>query len=284
VSWIGFNFPDETEVRVSGSERASFDIMIENHAKAALGLVYGPGSSYLLESLRPVINPKGSLGVFISERADPRGEQVAQALGWILTTMSFRTGPAPFAWEGQEINTRQLLLNTVLATGSDPMRMAVKIHFQCEIHGYIMGFHRKWLADIVQEGLEEGIYRRGHQWEELVAKLREANEGPVVTSSSSADPFPNVAVTSWMPPLPEGVSYSELSEEQRKERAARQEEWNCLGFDKQWKLAVKGLKVPGRNRPWAPDTLRAYRFGHELSLLDLIRQDTERIEKGLKSA
>lgn len=287
MSWVSFNFPDESEVRVSGSERASFGIMIENHAKAALGLVYGIGGwSRLREVLTPFVNPEGPLAKLV-QRPEERDDRFDKELGYHLHTMGFRSGSTLFAWKGVEIGTRQLILNTVLATGSDAMRLAVKIHFQCEIHGYVMGYHRKWLADIVEEGLEEGVFRQGMKWTDLIVKLREANQGPVVTSSSSSDPFPNrdVAV-GWMQPWPEGVehTWTALTKEQQRERSKRQEEWETLEFDKQWALSVKGLKVPGRNRPWAPDTLRAYRFGHDLSLLDLYHNNIERIEKGLKIA
>lgn len=262
MSYINFHFPDETCVRVRGNERASFGLMTEHHARGAIGLTYGINPSHLIEDLALFINPAGPLAKFLQPDPDlTMREQFDRALGSRLYTMSFISTGAPFAWKGVEINTRQLIMNTVLATGSDPMRMAVKIHFQCEIHGYLMGFHRKWLADLVDEGLEEGIYRRAMGWEELSAKLREAAQGPVVTSFSGSDGFPDRAVANWRGSL---------------------EDWNGLGSEKQWALAVKGLKAPGRNRPWAPDTLRSYRFGHDLSLLDLLRADTERVEKGLK--
>lgn len=258
MSWISFHFPDDTSIRVDGREATHFEVLTEDYARASLGLVYGlSGWSTLREDLAPFLNPEGPLAEFIPQ-TDVRDNRFDKALGYRLNTIGF-SGTALFAWKGVEINTRQLLLNTVLATGSDPLRLAVKIKWQHEIHGYLMGFHRKWMADLIEEGLEEHLYHRDLGWEELVAKLREVNDGPVVTSSSKTDPFPNPHAAGWQ---------------------GTPGEWEILSDDKRWTLAVKGLKAPGRNRPWSPKDLR-YRFGHELSLLDLLRHDTERIEKGL---
>lgn len=262
MSWMIFNFPDDTEIQVDGRERVYFEVLTEDCAKGTIGAVSGLGSKSLDAALRPYINPDGSLGEFLQREPSHDG-RLEQALGYMIHTGGFRTGATPFAWKGQGINTRQLVLNTALAAGSDALRIAVKIAWQCEIHGYVMGFHRKWLADLIQEGLEENLYHRGLGWEELVTKLRETNDGPVVASSSKTDPFPNAAVANWK---------------------GTEEDWATLGFTKQWDAAVKGLKAPGRNQPWSPKNLRTLRFGHELSLLDLIRGDTERIEKGLKIA
>lgn len=262
MSWIAFHFPDGTDMRVDGREATHFEVLIEDYAKGAVGAVSGTGRALLGTALRPFINPEGPLSGFLQHEPSNRGH-LESALGYHLHTMAFHSGRAPFTWKGVEIKTRQLLLNTVLATGSDPLRLAVKIKWQHEIHGYFMGFHRKWVADLIEEGLEEHLYHRGLGWEELVAKLREVNDGPVVTSSSKSDPFPNPHVAGWKGP---------------------QEDWEALGGDKQWARAVKGLKAPGANQPWSPKNLRAYRFGHELSLLDLLRGDTERIEKGLEIA
>lgn len=284
MSSIAFHFPDEEEVRISGSERAHFSILTEQHAKGAIGLVQGFSTAGLLDDLAPFLSPDGRLNKF--KPTGPhcgRNPQFEEALGYVLSTIGFRSGPEPFAWKNRDIRALDLLLNTTLATGSDPVRLAVKIHWQCEIHGYVMGYHRTWLADIVSEGLQEGVFRQGMGWAELVTKLRESAQGPVVTSFSGGEGFPNPYVGSWMPEWPEGVEkvWDALSDEQKAVRHARQEEWYDLSFERRWKTSVKGLKTPGRNKAWGPETLRD-RFGHGVSLLDLVHQECVRIEKGLK--
>jgi hypothetical protein len=276
---ILFHFDDGETCQVSGPERAHFAILAEQFSKGIIGLVptYFP-SSRLHEHLGPFLNPENRLA-----QQTPGTPEWDSVLGGTLNTMGFRNGPPPFAWKGKEIGTLSLICNTVLAAGSDPMRLAVKIQFTCEHHGYVMGFHRKWLADLIDEGMEEGIYRKTMGWPDLVAKLRSGRSGPVVMSFSGSDPFPDSDIGSWMPPWPEGVprNRDELTEEQQKERGSRSQEWYDQSFDKQWAISVRGLKAQTWNKPIDPTTLRAYRFTHEISLLDLYNQDFERVEKGL---
>lgn len=46
-------------------------------------------------------------------------------------------------------------------------------------------------------------------------------------------------------------------------------------------LALAEVRQRDGNKPISPGTLRTWRFGHELSLLDLIAQDFDKIEKNL---
>jgi hypothetical protein len=309
MSSIQFHFPpDGYTLQVSGSERAHFGILAEDFAKGLIGVMPGIIASNLGDRLGPFVNPEGPLAGIPS---GTKGWDEALAYG--VTAMSFRTGQAVFAWKGQEIQMSSLIWNTVLAAGSDPLRLGVKIHCTCEHYGYFMGFHRRWFADLIDEGLEEGLFRKGYfrnrnplhdlarmsgqvvpeaaqevfvsqGWVELAARLREENQGPVVMSFSGSDSFPNSTIGSWMPPWPDGVPrrWDELTEAQQKERASRSEDWDYQSFEKQWSLSVKGLKAQTWNKPIDPKTLRPWRFGHEISLLDLMNQDVERIEKGLR--
>lgn len=307
MSSIWFNFADGTRFDVSGSERAHFGILAEDFSKGLLGLALDYTPSNLFDQVGPFLNPEHPVA-----SVPPHTVEWDQAMAYALTTMGFRTGPPVFIWRGQEIQMASLIWNTVLAAGSDPLRLGVKIHCTCEGHGYLMGFHRKWFADVIEEGLEEGLYRKGYRryknplhdlaringkpvpedaeettvsqgWPELVAKLREENVGPVVMSFSGGDGFPSAFIGAWMPPWPEGVPrhWDSLTEDQQVERSTRSDEWHDQSFDKQWAISVRGLKAEEKNRPIEPKTLRSYRFRHEISLLDLCNQDFERIEKGL---
>lgn len=302
MSRIHFHFDDGDTMGVLGPERAHFGIMMEEFAKGMIGLVPGYGfGTNLIEHLGPFINP-----------AHPLASTESRTAEWdrMLSTSlnSYGRGHDVFLWKGQTLPGIDLLANTVLAAGSDPLRLAVKIHLLCEVHGYIMGYHRGWLADLIEEGYEEGLYRKGYWraddqhamaelegetvapehrvfqsmgWPELIAKLREGRSGPVVMSYSVTDGFPNSHVANWLPPWPKGVEkdWNALSEEQQQERRDRDEEWNNLPHHRHWDLAVKGLK--SRMTPLDPKNLRTRRFGYGISLIDLINGDTERIEKGL---
>lgn len=305
MSSILFHFADGITLPVSGSERAHFALMAEDFSRGLLGLA-GDIPSNLADHVGPFINPLSSMA-----SVPPNTVEWDSAMAYAISTIGL-TGVGVFAWRGQEIDMSSLVWNTVLAAGSDPMRLGVKIHCTCESYGYIMGFHRKWFADIIDEGLEEGLFRRGYHryknplydldlmrgrpvpedaevtvisqgWPELAAKLREENVGPVVMSFSGGDSFLNALLGSWMPPWPEGTPrhWDSLTRAQQEERSNRQEEWHTLPFSRQWAISVKGLKTTSKNPAIDPKNLRTWRFHHGISLLDLMSQDIERIEKGL---
>lgn len=93
------------------------------------------------------------------------------------------------------VNVFQTTLNTALAVGSDPLKLYARLHGQCEVHAFVEGENRKWLADIIQRGLDIGLYRtvpRGYDgWEAVVTMLRKRDDEPVVTSYSVCESFPN---------------------------------------------------------------------------------------------
>lgn len=302
MSRIYFHFDDGDSMEILGTERAHFGIMTEELAKGMLGLApgYGYGSN-LIERLSPFINPTHPLA-----STEPRTAEWDRVLSTGLN--SFGRGEI-FAWRGSLLPAIDLVANTVLAAGSDPMRLVIKIHLLCEVHGYVMGYHRGWLADLIEEGYKEGLYRKGFWraddkhamdeligkevpqeamifqsmgWPELVTKLREGRSGPVVMSFSGTEGFPNSRVANWLPPWPDGVEkhWDALSEDQQQERRDREEDWSALPHHRHWDLAVKGLKAA--RPPIEPKNLRTRRFGYGISLIDLLNQDIERIETGLK--
>jgi hypothetical protein len=201
---------------------------------------------------------------------------------------------------GAELETANLDLNTALVAGSDPVRLAAKIHGWCEIHCWIEGADRKWLAGIIDEGLAAGIYRRGmwyadqpdgpkdkwssQGWDEVLDLLRERDNGPVVLSYSVGDGFPNADIADYLPPWPEGVpktwdAYDALPEDVRQARddavEEAQERWYDLPDDERWGRAMAGLR---NQRPWAriaPDTLAEVTFGPSVNVYDLFAPDRD---------
>lgn len=101
----------------------------------------------------------------------------------------------PLNFAGREWDMFALQLNTALVFGSDPMRFVARVHGQCEIHGYVEGQDRDWLAEIVEEGLESGVLRPetqgyGKGWQDLISLLQRRQNCPVVMSYSVTDGFP----------------------------------------------------------------------------------------------
>jgi hypothetical protein len=160
-------------------------------------------------------------------------------------------------WEGAPIGATALSLNTALAVGGDELRLAARIDAQCEIHGWVDGPHRGWIADVIERGLEVGLYRRsleGHDlgWSSVVDLLRSSSEGEIVTSFSVGDRFPS-------------ADAARLSEE----------DFDAASPAERWALAVRHLREDefGRLLEWRPDNWAAYRFEHGLSALDLVAED-----------
>jgi len=185
---------------------------------------------------------------------------------------ALHVGDSPvLAHHREPVESFALLLNTALVLGSDPVCLAARLHGQCEIHAYVEGPNRAWLADVIEAGLDQGVYRPvlrpmgpdGSQgepfptgWAEVVELLRRDSDDPVVASYSVTDGFPNPGVAGWLPDDddPDG------------------EGWYDMTPGEQWARSLAGLRGdPTTRREISPESLRAP-YGHSLSLLDVFRE------------
>lgn len=205
---------------------------------------------------------------------------------------------------GHRLRSSNVGLNTALAAGSDPVRLAAKLHGWCEIHAWVEGPDRAWLAGIIDEGLRAGMYRKGLWyadqpdgardkwsplgWEQVLELLRARDDEPVVTSYSVCDQFPNQDVADWEPTVnPSWVpdwavtdgrnEWDEMSaaEQDSYRRDHARDSWYDLPAERRWELAMAGLR---RVRPWArfaPDTLAEVTFGPSVTVFDLFAADRD---------
>ncbi|MGC4886616.1 hypothetical protein [Micromonospora sp. DT227] len=184
---------------------------------------------------------------------------------------------------GEDVNAANVLLNTALAAGADPIRLAAKLYGWH--HTLIPGKHRAWIADIIDAGLHGAGYRSGMRWDGIAAMLRANNTEPVVTSHSTGHAFPSAYLAGMYPPMPDGVdeddwtAYDQLPEEVRRARedavAAADEAWEELDDREQFWKALTGLLD---SRPWCrltPDTLAGETFGPAITAYDLLAQDRD---------
>lgn len=110
---------------------------------------------------------------------------------------SFYHGSLNLEVGGKKINGFHLSLNTASAIGDDAVKMLARIHAQCEIHGFVAGNNRAWMADILAKGSVE-VFRPDSGWAEVVELLRESDDGPVVMSYSITDDFLSTASVEWV--------------------------------------------------------------------------------------
>lgn len=139
----------------------------------------------------------------------------------------------------------ELGLNTAIVLGGDALRLLAKLHAQCEIHAYIEGHNRAWLASVIDEGLATRILRpqMAHSpsgWESVATLLRAHDDSPIVLSYSVTDQFPNRYVAQWTAP------------------SGNPDDWYDLPFAERWELAMTGLRagVIAHGVEWSPETWR----------------------------
>lgn len=170
-----------------------------------------------------------------------------------------RNGFEGLMLEGKPVQILDLHLNTAMVLGSDILKFAARMHGQCEIHAYVEGKNRAWLAGIIERGRQSGFLRPEMGWEGVVELLRKGDGGPVVTSHSVTAQFPNREVAGW----------GEASEEDDE----AEEWWETLPEDEQWALALAGL----RSEEWGdvemkPETWDGYLFGGEMNACQFVER------------
>jgi len=198
-------------------------------------------------------------------------------------------GQPLLTWKGRTIEPFDLALNTALA-----------------IHAWVDGPNRAWLADIMQVGLDVGMFRTGfwyadapkgpldrwssQGWEGVMTLLRARDDEPVVLSYSVCDSFPNPEVAGWRPPpMPDGWEpgwadtdegqaewqrdYPTPEDREAHYRDTADEQWDNLPAGEQWSLGITGLRShPGRLE-LRPDDWDDFRFGAGLTVFDLYAHD-----------
>lgn len=135
--------------------------------------------------------------------------------------------------------------------GGDSLKLFARLHAQCEIHAWVAGKNRAWMAKIIAEGLESGLYRQNVGWDQVIEMLGRSKTEPVVTSYSVCEQFPSREVANW-------------------EDDNDGDDWYDLDSETRWKLAMKGLKNKTGKLELTPKWDR-YRFGDGKTVFDLLK-------------
>ncbi len=172
---------------------------------------------------------------------------------WVTSAV----GDSQWLINGENYSCWEIVLNTCMAIGSDPIRLCARLHSQCEIHAFVRGENRKWLAGIIRQGMASGVCRSPDEgqaanttWESLADWLESNQDEPVVTSFSVTEQFPNYRFDTIGPT-------GEVDEE---EPSAY---WYELPGEERWKRAWDGLLLQEKEHlELKPDHWENYRFGH----------------------
>jgi hypothetical protein len=299
VSRVYFHFGEGVTLQLLGSERAHLDFVSKNVAFGAIGMVSSSmfGVEDALNGLKPFLGEEYA-------RMDYRDPRTADNLRYAIDSVM---SGEKFSYKGRTLESFSLRLNTAIVAGSDPVALAAKIHATCEIYGYFLGKDRAWLADVIEQGLEANIFRRSYWaprdrnadlrtlmklpvtdeeaeyiahsmgWTEIVEQLRKSDQEPVVMSYSVTDSFPYMP-EDWQPEEP----LREPENDWETRHSIKKEMFYDLPEDEKFKIAFADLEKNGGNQPISPETLRGILFRHEVTLLDLMRNDIPTIEKKLK--
>lgn len=242
MSRIYFHSEHET-AEVRGSERAHMGIFCGDLFNAALGLEheaeYGNQKSIFRRILKPGHYLNNENGRFVESL------KTALAVSW----------QPVFTIEGEDVSTFTAVLNTACLIGNDVVKLMARLHGQCEIHCWVNGPNRAWLAGLIETGCEIGLLRESEQWksgwDKAVMLLHSRDDCPVVTSYSVCEQFPNPSVTKWKPPK-DGDGEPDY------------DKWYELPDAEQWRLGMEGLKT-NPLLEMKPDNWQAYYFGDSIN-------------------
>jgi|SRR5688500_11855298 len=276
MSRLYFSTEDET-VEVKGWERHWLGALVDN---VALGVLDPRNRAGDLEAL---INPRHYLSRSQGESRDQWAATFSVALRNDMSGDSTAPHSTPLlVWRGRPLSGWGLVLNTAAVVGNDAIKLAARLHAQSELHAWIDGPDRAWVADMIEQAVISGVYRSrlkssDHQmpdrvitsysgWGELITFLRSASDEPVVTHYSITDEFPNPAVAGFQ---------------------AGWEAWEDLPADEQWRRGMEGLRSGTWSRRFTglqikPDDWHTFRFHHTLTAFDLFAPDRdERLDRAL---
>jgi hypothetical protein len=154
-----------------------------------------------------------------------------------------------------------LLANTAMRLGGDAVKLLVRLHMSCEIHAWVDGPNRAWLASVIDKGTDIGVLREGMGWDEVQKLLGERDDLPVVTSYSVCDGFPNRTAAGWAGP--DGMSPEDAAEA-----------WYDLPEKTRWAIGMARLRQleeqnQGIYLELRPDNWNLYYYGEDITIMDL---------------
>lgn len=281
MSYITFASPSgEAELR--GPERHHFNYLCQHMVQGFITASTTPRIAELFDGLLY----GGHNYHNINGKMEPRWEDVQ--LWW---SVGSDLGSTCLRWRGHDLSPWIITLNTVLRMGSAPMQLAARLHGQCEIHCYVEGPNRAWLADLIASGLKAGVFRNAfgtiHSmgWDDVTALLRARDDEPVVLSYSVTGSFPSellhqTAVPhNWMEEHHDDEAHGPIEDGECSE--CHYAYWEERGVADQWMVAMTLLREQNNGtlelKPEHFGRDGDYHFGNGITILDLLSEDRDAI-------
>jgi hypothetical protein len=163
----------------------------------------------------------------------------------------------------KEVEPFAMSLNTALVVGSDPVKLGARLHGQCELHAYIEGENRPWMAAIVQDGLSSGFLRDDMGWESVIDLLQAGADHPVVTSYSVCEQFPNWGFAD---------DFEAWDDDDAERIDALREQWWGLPSEVQWGQAMPNLRESGGGLEMKPENWESFYFHNGINAYQFARE------------
>lgn len=174
MSCIYFHVKDGEPFRLTGRERAYAGIFTNDLAIAVTRTLGFTGYQGLGER---VLRPGHSLAHHIGKR------EFDQNWALYLHVEHPDIAVAP----GRYVDAWHLNLNTAFRVGGDAVKLLARLHAQCEVHCFIKGKNRQFIADTISQGVSDGILREPFT---ALASWLESADADVVCSYSVCEQFP----------------------------------------------------------------------------------------------
>lgn len=166
----------------------------------------------------------------------------------------------------ERLNLWETILNTSLYIGNDPLKLAARLHGQCEMHCWAEGPNRKWLAGIMRQGRKINLFRDDEGWEDVIKHMESRDDEPVVCSYSVCDQFPNLGMLPKDFPLSAKIADDD---EWTTPAEARVDAFYALPSEKRWELCMQTLRKEWPHIELTPHNWNDYYFGYGICAFDL---------------
>jgi hypothetical protein len=69
--------------------------------------------------------------------------------------------------DGRKLSASSVEINPLKAVASEPIKLLIHIHAQCELHAWADEPNREWFADSIETLMEEGVLSESY-WRPLI--------------------------------------------------------------------------------------------------------------------